>query len=48
MSNKRGGLGRGLGAIFGAQATEFAKVHPKDVVREIFVSAVQPLSLIHI
>ena len=42
MSNKRGGLGRGLGAIFGTQAAEMAKIHPKDVVREIFVSAVQP------
>ena len=42
MSNKRGGLGRGLGAIFGAQAAEISKVQPKDVVREIFVSAVQP------
>lgn len=42
MSNKRGGLGRGLGAIFGTQVAEMAKVQPKDVVREIFVSAVQP------
>lgn len=42
MSNKRGGLGRGLGAIFGSQAAEMSKVQPKDVVREIFVSAVQP------
>lgn len=42
MSNKRGGLGRGLSAIFGEQATELAKIQPKDVVREILVSAVQP------
>ena len=42
MSNKRGGLGRGLGAIFGTQAAEFSKLKPKDVVQEIFVSAVQP------
>lgn len=42
MSNKRGGLGRGLGAIFGAQAAEISKVQPKDVVKEIFVSAVRP------
>ena len=41
MSNKRGGLGRGLGAIFGNQA-EISKVKPKDIVQEIFVSAVQP------
>ncbi len=34
MSNRRGGLGRGLGAIFTSQ--------PKDIVQEIFVSAVQP------
>lgn len=42
MSNKRGGLGRGLGAIFGEQITEVARVQPKDIVQEIFVSAVQP------
>lgn len=41
MSSKRGGLGRGLGAIFGNQA-EISKVKPKDIVQEIFVSAVQP------
>lgn len=42
MSNKRGGLGRGLGAIFGNQAAEISKIKPKDIVQEIFVSAVQP------
>ena len=42
MSNRRGGLGRGLGAIFGNQAENFSKLHAKDVVQEIFVSAVQP------
>ena len=42
MANERGGLGRGLGAIFGTQAAEFSKLKPKDVVQEIFVSAVQP------
>lgn len=42
MSNRRGGLGRGLGAIFTSQATETARVQPKDIVQEIFVSAVQP------
>lgn len=41
MSSKRGGLGRGLGALFGNQA-EISKVKPKDIVQEIFVSAVQP------
>ncbi len=41
MSSKRGGLGRGLGAIFGNQA-EISKVRPKDIVQEVFVSAVQP------
>lgn len=41
MSNKRGGLGRGLGAIFGNQA-EISKIRPKDIVQEIFASAVQP------
>lgn len=42
MSNRRGGLGRGLGAIFTSQATETARIQPKDIVQEIFVSAVQP------
>ena len=42
MSNRRGGLGRGLGAIFTSQNTELARVQPKDIVQEIFVSAVQP------
>ena len=41
MSSKRGGLGRGLGAIFGNQA-EISKIRPKDIVQEVFVSAVQP------
>lgn len=40
MSGKRGGLGRGLGAIFGSHAKDNFK--PQDVVSEIFVSAVQP------
>lgn len=42
MSNRRGGLGRGLGAIFTSQSTETARIQPKDIVQEIFVSAVQP------
>lgn len=42
MSSKRGGLGRGLGAIFGDQVPDVARVQPKDIVQEIFVSAVQP------
>ncbi|MBR6013884.1 MAG: ParB/RepB/Spo0J family partition protein [Selenomonadaceae bacterium] len=42
MSSKRGGLGKGLGAIFGNQAENFSNVQAKDVVQEIFVSAVQP------
>lgn len=42
MANRRGTLGRGLGALLGNQALDFINSQQKDVVEEIFVSKIRP------
>lgn len=42
MVNKRGNLGRGLSALLGSQAVEFANVNPAETVQEIPVENVRP------
>ena len=42
MVNKRGNLGRGLSALLGTQAVEFANVNPAETVQEIPVENVRP------
>ena len=42
MANKRGNLGRGLSALLGTQAVEFANINPAETVQEIPVENVRP------
>ncbi len=42
MASKRGGLGRGLGALLGKQAADFAQAQNKEAVQEISIDNVQP------
>ena len=41
MASKRGGLGRGLGALLGSQNIDLNR-KPSDIVREIFVADIKP------
>ena len=41
-NNRRGTLGRGLGALLGNQALEFISSQQRDVVQEIFIAAICP------
>lgn len=42
MVNKRGNLGRGLSALLGSQAVEFANINPAETIQEIPVESVRP------
>ena len=42
MANKRGNLGRGLSALLGSQAVDFANVNPAETIQEISVESVRP------
>ena len=42
MANKRGNLGRGLSALLGSQAVDFANAQPAETVQEIPVDDVRP------
>lgn len=42
MANKRGNLGRGLGALLGTQAVDFANIQPAETVQEIPVENIRP------
>ena len=42
MANKRGNLGRGLGALLGTQAVDFANIQPAETVQEISVANIRP------
>lgn len=42
MANRRGTLGRGLGALLGNQALDFINSQQRDVVEEIFVRKIRP------
>lgn len=42
MANKRGNLGRGLSALLGTQAVDFANVQPAENIQEIPVENVRP------
>ncbi len=42
MANKRGGLGKGLGALLGTLKSDFSKNIPGDVVQEILTESVRP------
>lgn len=42
MANKRGNLGRGLGALLGTQAVDFANIQPAETVQEISVENIRP------
>ncbi len=41
-NNRRGTLGRGLGALLGNQALEFISSQQRDVVQEISIAAIRP------
>lgn len=42
MANKRGNLGRGLSALLGTQAVDFANVQQSETIQEILVDSVRP------
>ncbi len=42
MAGKRGNLGRGLSALLGSQAVDFANIQPAETVQEISVENIRP------